>query len=109
MFLCESCRQFLHYFGVLVSSWLDDTQEKLRWNTESENAVHICPHDFKMEQCLEQFLEIEEANVHNLDIEVFQIDLQLALELLVLHVLNMIVFEQLTEEASFLHAFNVID
>jgi hypothetical protein len=63
----------------LVSSWLNDSQEKLRRNTESKNSVDICPHDFEMEKSLEKFLEIEEANIHDLDIQVLQIDLQLAL------------------------------
>jgi hypothetical protein len=62
-----------------------------------------------MEEGLEKFLEVEEANVHNLDIQVLQINLQLALELLVFHVLDVVVLELLAEESIFLHNFDVVD
>ena len=109
MLLCKSRCQFLHYFGVIVPPWLDDAQEEFRWNSEPKHTVHICPHDFEMEECLEKFLEIEEADVHDLDIQVLQINLQLTLELLIFHVLDVVVLKLLAKESIFLHNFDVVD
>jgi len=62
-----------------------------------------------MEKCLEKFLEIEEADVHDLDIQVLQINLQLTLELLIFHVLDVVVLKLLAKESIFLHNFDVVD
>ena len=95
MLLCKCGGEFLHYFGILVSTWLDDTKEKLWWNTESKHTVHIRSHDFQMEESLEKLLEVEVANVHGLDIKVFQVYCELRLQLLVFHVLHVIILELL--------------
>jgi hypothetical protein len=77
MILSKRCGQFLHYFCILVACWLDDAQEELGWNTKPEHSVDVCPHNLEMQQRLEQFLEVEKAYVHNLDIKVSEIHLQL--------------------------------
>jgi hypothetical protein len=62
-----------------------------------------------MDKGLEKFLEVEGAHIHDLDIQVLEVHLQLRLELLVLHVLHMIIFELLRKESILLHALYVID
>jgi len=109
MLLSECCRQLLHYFCVLVSRRLDDTKVEFGRNAKSEDSIYIGPHNFQVEQSLEKLLEVEKADVHNLDVEVLQVNLQLRHQLLVLHVLHMIIFELLGLVSIFLHAFDVVD
>ena len=109
MLLCKSCCQFLHYLGILVTSRLNDTHEELGWNAESEHAINISSHDFEMHQCLEELRKVEEANIHDLDVQVPQINLELRVQLLILCVLVGVVFKLLANKAAFLEHFHVID
>jgi len=50
-----------------------------------------------------------EVDAHDLDIQVLQINLQLTLELLIFHVLDVVVLKLLAKESIFLHNFDVVD
>jgi len=88
--------------------WLDDSEEKLWWNTKSQNGINICSHYLKMDERLEQFLEVVFADLHLGDLCCSKILLKLGFQSLIFFVLNNIVVKLLCLHSVLFEKSNVL-
>jgi len=62
--LGEYPKHFVHDLLVLALCWLEDAHVELGRDTVSEDAIYVGSHYFKMQQGLEELIEIVEADLH---------------------------------------------
>ena len=62
--LSKYFKHFVHDLLVLALCWLEDAHVELGRDTISEDAIYVGSHYFKMQQGLEELIEIVEADLH---------------------------------------------